>query len=363
MEHARFTSWWLSTFVGFCLLQIAVAVGLDPYCVFGIVRFPKQNFEPNSRFLKIEYLRHRPEFDAFILGSSRASYYGADTAEAVCPGQHRYFNLSVSLENGIGMRRKVEWLLNHRRLNHVILNLDFDIQSVPTDALDLLRQDHPSVTRSSELGFYAKYLLFQPRILFLFASANLNRDAGHGIAPWNMGNALPPDSLYPTRPAVELRRLHAVTLGALRNDLSRLGKTEDRGSLNGIEEFRNTIQLLDRSGVDRILIIPPYRIDQFASFDIDALASWLTETVRIAGSVWDFSGLNSVTADPANYVDPVHFNRSVGDRVLERACKTDSTSVDFGVHVTPTNLGAHLHNLQLQHARAQQLANLADRGH
>ncbi|MBM4200070.1 MAG: hypothetical protein FJ189_02135, partial [Gammaproteobacteria bacterium] len=141
MPARRFNRWWLATVFGLCALQALIAVVADPYCVLGIVRYPKRNFEPNTRFLKVEYLRRHPEFDAFILGSSRASFLESEAARAACGPQRRYFNLNASLENGAGIRQKLDWLTRTRKVAQVIIAVDFDLQSVPGDPLDLLRQD------------------------------------------------------------------------------------------------------------------------------------------------------------------------------------------------------------------------------
>ena len=356
MTSGHYNRWWLGTVLALCLMQVAMAVITDPYCVFGVIRYPKRNFEPNTRFLKIEYLRRHPEYDAFILGSSRAAYYGADIAERLCPGDQQYFNLSVSLENGAGIRRKLKWLIAHRRVSQAILNLDFDVQSVATDPLDLLRQDHPLVSGTPATVFYGKYLLFQPRILYAFALANLRESQG---APWSFGNVVAPDALYPAQPFLDLSRLYDVTFGALASDLSRSAEARDIVSPIGLEEFRRTIALLDGAGVSRTLIVPPYRVDQFARFQIDGFISWLQETVRVGGTVWDFSGLSSVTGNLDNYVDPVHFRRSVGDRVLQRIFGPDDkspTAEEFGVRVTAANIDRHAEALRRQHAEANAMA-------
>lgn len=353
MSGREFNRCWLFTVLGLGLLHLVVAVIADPYCVYGIVRYPKRNFEPNTRFLKIEYLRRHPGYDAFILGSSRASFYGTDVAASVCGGRHRYFNLNASLENGAGIRRKLEWLRGNRRVRQVIVNVDFDLQAAGLDPHDLLRQEHPLVGGGGTLSFYAKYLLFQPRILYLYLRANLREPKGE---PWNEGNDRLPDPIYATSPLLDAERLVEVTAGAAVRDLSESGRRRDAPPAGAEEEFRRTIAILDRDGIDRILIVPPYRLDQFAGFHIDAFAEWLRKTVHTAGAVWDFAGYNAVTTDPSRYVDAIHFDRPTGDRILRRACGADADAGDFGVYVTPANVERHIGALRQQHALARQAA-------
>ena len=352
MRPQAFNRWWLSVFLGLCLLQVLIAVISDTYCVFGIVRFPKRNFEPNTRFLKVEYLRRQPQYNAFILGSSRASFLESASARTACGSEHRYFNLSASLENGAGIRQKLEWLTRTRAVSQVIIAIDFDLQSVLGDPLDLLRQDHPLISGASNLGFYAKYLLFQPRILWIFLQGHWRATSS---APWERGNRGLDPPLYATAPLLDGARLFATTLGAAAADLK--GRREHRlpATGDGSEEFRRTIGILERTGTHRILIVPPYRLDQYASFSIDAYTEWMGKIVADAGEIWDFSGYNAVTQDAGNYDDPLHFNEVIGDRILRRACGASGSDVveHFGTRVTAENIAAHLAAHRTQYASAR----------
>lgn len=352
MAPRRFNRWWLSTFLGLCLLQVGIAIIADPYCVFGIIRYSKRNFEPNTRFLKIEYLRRHPEYDGFILGSSRASFLEAESARAACGPERRYFNLNASLENGAGIRQKLAWLTRTRKVSQVIVNVDFDLQSVLGDPLDLLRQDHPLISGSANTLFYAKYLLFQPRILWIYVQGQL-RDTSS--APWNRGNSGMPDALYAVKPHFDGVRLFDATLGAVTADLVRKPAPRWEATASGQDEFRRTLRTIEQAGIDRILIVPPYRLDQYASFSIDAYTAWMGTVVADAGEIWDFSGYNGVTLDPQNYDDPIHFNSTIGDRLLQRACGRPEAGAapDFGVRVTRDNVAAHLRTHRLQHAAAR----------
>lgn len=357
MRPGYFNHWWLATVLGLCVLHGLIAVVADPYRVFGVIRYPKRNFEPNTRFLKVEYLRQHPEYDAYILGSSRASYYEAESARRFCGPQRRYFNLNASLENGAGIRRKLDWLARTRPVRQAIINVDFDLQSVPGDPLDLLRQDHPLISGSTATAFYAKYLLFQPRILYVYVEGQA-REAQPET--WNRGNRGMLEPLYPTTPPFDTARLLAITVGAVTADLSRPPAVQDRAAASGHEEFRRTVETLEQARVERIFIVPPYRLDQYAEFNIDAYTEWMRKIVSDAGQIWDFSGFHAVTADPRQYVDRIHFNEGVGDRILRRVCGGAEDGGGFGVRVTRANLDAHLaaHRRQHQAARASRQTRL-----
>ena len=61
----------------------------------------------------------------------------------------------------------------------------------------------------------------------------------------------------------------------------------------------------------------PIWAGRFQTFRAQTYERWLRNVVRVTGGVWDFSGINPVTADMRNYYDDGHFTEAVGDRVLE----------------------------------------------
>jgi hypothetical protein len=72
----------------------------------------------------------------------------------------------------------------------------------------------------------------------------------------------------------------------------------------------------------------------------------LTAKARLAQMTdyYDFSGFNSVTINPINYYEEVHYRYRVGDMIMARIFDVDVTDLqeDFGVLVTGQNVGQHL---------------------
>lgn len=71
---------------------------------------------------------------------------------------------------------------------------------------------------------------------------------------------------------------------------------------------------------------------------------WLTDLANAFGEVWDFTGLNSVTTDQANYLDAHHFEPRIGRLILDRllARPLPPGHADFGRLVTAAGVAAHL---------------------
>ncbi|GAB6268704.1 MAG: hypothetical protein STSR0002_14460 [Smithella sp.] len=68
---------------------------------------------------------------------------------------------------------------------------------------------------------------------------------------------------------------------------------------------------------------------------------------------YDFSGFNSVTTDPMNFYEEVHFRYRVGDMIIKRLFGAGTIELpdDFGVLVTKQNIDQHLQSqkLELEH--------------
>ncbi|MDP8935186.1 MAG: hypothetical protein M3N42_13855, partial [Cyanobacteriota bacterium] len=147
------------------VLQIPTLI-IDPYKVFGLADFNKKNFDPNTRYLKIEYLLKQEKPNAFILGSSRVNFYDVEVAKSL--SNYNYYNMTAFNDYPLSMRRKLEWLAENRKVSQIILGMDYDHQAInETEDSDLLRQEHPLVSGEPKLKFYYKYTAFQPETLIM----------------------------------------------------------------------------------------------------------------------------------------------------------------------------------------------------
>ena len=66
----------IAPFILFILtLEIAVPILVDPYNVFHWKRIRDNGVEPNSNYIKMQYILHNPDkFDSFLFGSSRTGF-------------------------------------------------------------------------------------------------------------------------------------------------------------------------------------------------------------------------------------------------------------------------------------------------
>ncbi|WP_218081575.1 hypothetical protein [Anthocerotibacter panamensis] len=326
------------------------AILIDPYRIFGLTNFNKKNFEPNTRYLKIEYLLKHDDYNAYIFGSSRAAYYDVHLVNRMT--KNFYYNMTASGQNALGVLQELEWVLANKHPRQVILMLDYDISHRRFSETDLLRREHPLVSGESKLKFYASYMLFEPKLLLHCLKANLfKRDTYYTFDPNTAQSAIE------TRPA-----LAPATKVNLESTLKRLQFPEKLDlplPKASLEEYQRMADLTKKSKTERIVIIHPYYYRLFSVFDIDDYTNWLRNTVNIFGVVWDFSGVNSVTSNGNNYEDILHFSKAIGMLVLSKVFGSTEFVAhvpdDFGVKVTKENVEAHIQQIRKEYNRYQQM--------
>jgi hypothetical protein len=331
------------------LLQVPTLL-IDPYKVFGLTDFNKKNFDPNTRFLKIEYLLKHEQLDSFILGSSRVNFYDVSLASLL--SGHNYYNMTAFNDYPLSIRKKLEWLANNRKINQIILGMDYDHQAISeTEDADLLRQEHPLISGEPKLKFYYKYTAFQPETLILCIQSNLEKTVK------NIFDITTGQSKLVQKEQLRLADPERYIASNFKPASTREGKTklikEEPNKLKSIQELQKIINITKTKNIKTTIVVNPLNQHRFLTFDIDSYATWIRRMVEVAGQVWDFSGINSITKNDRFYYEDTHFTKQAGDLVLSKVFNNqkyvEDIPEDFGILVTQENLNAHLERLkQLQ---------------
>lgn len=324
-----------------CVVQLTSII-IDPYNVFGITNFNKRNFPPNTRYLKIEYLAKKNEYNAFILGNSRAYFYNVKSANQLSNNTYNYYNMAVVRETVKGLRRRVEWLVANKKVKNLILALDYDLVLTKINPLELLVQDHPKVTGESWRSFYFKYSLFQPTSLINCIKENLRKEEVY-VFDISTGQIQLPYNNYLMKkdPEKYLKEKFIYPIKI---------KETVKANENGIEEIKKIADILAKNKIDVTVIINPNNHHNSGRWESESYTKWLKRIVEIFGEVWDFSGFNSITTNDRLYYEPNHFNNYVGDLVLSRVFnnKTIVKQIpeDFGFRIIKDNLDIHMQRIK-----------------
>jgi hypothetical protein len=335
MNYRKFTTIILCV-MGVYLFSIGlINVVVDPFYIFRTPFF-KVQYQINDRYSKIEFLeKERGRFNSYIMGSSRLLFTSPAIIEKYIPTA-KFYNLATILGTLSEHLLHVKFLIkNGYPVNNLYIGLDYDINRAVTtyDDENLVLKLHPDVSNENRILFYWSYLSVIPK-------ADIKRK-------------LRANFRKKSNRKVKLDRNGVMVVEREPRDKPGFSENSDqdtmarRRSLEGnLEALRELVALCRQHHIKLILYITPYRKVLLEKFAPQNYLTFLRELSNIT-PYWDFSGYNSVTMDPNNYLDISHYNPSVSRLIAARIFNDRTAAVpkDFGVWVTKENIESHLENL------------------
>jgi len=303
------------------LLEIAVPMIVDPYNIFHWKQIRDNGVEPNSNYIKMQYVLNNPEkFDSFLFGSSRTgfinvkkipegSWYNMSYSEGL-PGEH--------LEN---LRELIEHGIIPKNVMIGVDNISCFVDPVIHEK-QFYRIPYP---RENKLGFYANY--FSVRGVIESLDVILNHEAedpDYVERYYQSGSSLRDPSLA----------------GQWENDAPYWEYYYRDYISDGVLAVRRIAKLCEEYGIRLIVFTNPiyyktYQESQFYGYD--QFLEWLADPAPY----YNFSGINDITTNREYYYEPSHYTEEVGDMIIDRIFRgvTDETleSQGFGFYVTNEN--------------------------
>ena len=117
-----------------------------------------------------------------------------------------------------------------------------------------------------------------------------------------------------------------------------------------LEAMKEIASICDEKGIRLIVFSSPMFSYQLK---LSAQAGYLDFLEQLAAVTpyYNFSSLNSITSDEANYLDPSHYKAHIGDMILNRIfCEDKNVHKEdlFGEYVTQENVDDVLAALRVQ---------------
>ncbi len=296
---------------------------IDIHRVFGLFQVNTRNIHDNVRFRKIQHLNGHPEFNAFILGSSRTNMLSVDLANQLS-GQY-YYNLAVGSESIEGMEKRLRWLVkNQDRVNQLIIGLEYDVMFLCNDlpADTLYAKEHPEVSGERWTDFYFPYL-FQVNLKEWRRTVKKRHEPLFYQLDLSTGQWA-----YPEYDRLIEEDPDQFANNRIGHDLA-CDPGEGRVKVN-LERFRKLMNFVHESGIPTFIFNSPYNQVIYKTFDQALYQDWLRQIKDIAGDFWDFSGETPVSKDNYLYYDSSHYRREVGDMILKTIFFDRPLQEDFG---------------------------------
>lgn len=350
LKNYTYFNYWFFIFIFIPLLGVALFnYIIDPYDIFNRPYFGKINHnkiekDNNDRLFKaIDIIRIKPI--TVLLGSSRIKQ-GINTHHSVLKNQPVY-NLGLNGANLYENLRYLEHTIkNQPNLKEVIIGVDFFMFNEyrkPIASFSENRLEKHNITLQDEINSLLSLDTLLKSRETMIASLNeseINSNYGrNGFQPHthiNDGN----------------------TIGRFHQSILQYFTLNPKYKLSReyLEDFKSLVKVCQKHNIDlKVFISPSHATDgevfretgQWQSFE-----KWKRELVKIT-PVWDFSCYNSITTEKIqakmkNYADNSHYNKQVGNLILNRIFNQNNSQIpqDFGVLITAENIEKHLQKIR-----------------
>ncbi|NJR38262.1 MAG: hypothetical protein HC781_04690 [Leptolyngbyaceae cyanobacterium CSU_1_4] len=349
MNHSSKFLWkFLGLIAANSLIVASFNAWIDPYNVMAKTVSKVNELKPKSgndarRFKAINVIRIKPK--TIFLGNSRADI-GLDPEHSALSNNAPAYNLALpSGDIYEAMRYLQHVLANQPNLKQVVIGVDLIAFKAKTNEGEL------DPEQAARLGT-TQYMPHLPSLLFstdTFTSslstlaANLSQEP---VKESYLSNGRLIRFNPPSMSMEEVFEYHLKT--SYFND----GYQNFQISPRQMDAFRTIVETCNQRGIDLEVFISPAHVTQWEAIQTAGLWStfenWKRDLVKIT-PVWDFSGYNSITAEPIaegmqNYLESSHYVKEIGDLVLNRLLdyQVESVPKDFGALMTADNVEPHL---------------------
>lgn len=314
---------------------------VDPFNVFQS-GWLQHAYQPNERFVKIKYLNSNyAKYDSYMFGSSRMGVNHPKVVEKYLPST-KFYNLMVSGGTQYDNLAHLEHFIKRGFvLKNIYLQIDIDVnmEYYKMDDVDYLFTLHPSVTGESTFLYYLKYLIIRP-ILNIKKKIAVNLkgidEEDESIFDFfSTGTWFRPikDALIADNQERYIR--NEPTL----NDNRIFRYIKDDYADPNIRDLASIVAMCKEHGINLIVFTTPNNFNVMDKLEVNGYLRFLKKLALVT-DYWDFSGYNSVTLDNRYYYEESHYRPVVGEMIAARIFhdRTVNVPVDFGYHVTRTNI-------------------------
>lgn len=327
-----------SFFVAYAfLIQFVLPAIIDPFNVFHVERIRNTGIEPNKHYVKMKYILANPgRFDSFIFGSSRVGAIHNDkimgercynmTYSAGLPGWH-LLNLKTFLENGIHPRKiymgldSLSYTWSYKEQTNEPMRCPYEYLS-------------DDIMRFVRLYFDAT-MVFNSLVKILeFWSRNTRGIDVETFYKYGWSISYEADKKFDWSKALP-------SMGSAGADIE-----------SALGYVRDIADICHNNGIELVLFTNPmHQITYMASVENYSYLKFLEGLAEIS-DFWNFSSLNDITTNNANYFETSHYKAEVGDMIIDVMCNGKSypelQRQGFGVKVTRENVKEFISMLKSQ---------------
>ena len=275
---------------------------------------------------RLSYYSNFINYNAFILGNSRAIFYEVEDWKKYIGDTNNCFHFETHAENLFGLERKINYLdRQNYDLDHILIILDPTLLNGVKPKEECMFTVPPQIVENQNLwDFYYDFFKYfiSSKFLFAYIDYTLNGKIRDYMLDLNIFNKTPfihDEETNQERFAISERE---IAEGVFYNE----ERMKVFYSRSGVEEFSEPVikekniellksikRVLDKRQTKyKIIVSPLYSQIRIAQEDLKVLKGLFGE------NVYDFTGINEFTEDYRNYYESSHYRPVVSREILKR---------------------------------------------
>lgn len=346
MDYKKWVKFYLSIVLSVIFLFALFNYTIDPlwtFCHSNRYNNAQPGFDERQLKTNRAYFCGLKQYDALLLGSSRVTYIN----------QHDFKTMKVFNYAGVSMY-PVEykgWIDQAKKIKGgpfktIIIGVDF----WGSNDGPFAQQQMNSTPPASHYLNISKSFMYRYKMLFTMDTLYRSIESiEHSIHPGTEDYSR--DNVKKTIRISVQRKQYAVNtqISLYRNQFYGRGYHYNNKLKSYLEALKK-----DNPSTKFIIFTTPISANLFKilvqSGNLKDYNRWMKQLVATFGEVYDFMGVNTITANPKNYADLHHFYPPIGTLIADRltGVKNDLLPKDFGVLVTKKNIESHLENIGFQ---------------
>lgn len=303
---------------------------------------------------KLNYLKEPPdEYDSYILGSVHANSFPVESLNRYMNAS--FYNMAVYSADMLDTEELAAYLLNNFNIKNIVVSVcpdstaQYDVETgYLSDAMP------PEVTGQSELAFFSKYLLRNPRYSLNKLRALRN----------DTYLAQSFDAFDVTTGDYDKKQQNAEGVGDMDRYLASYPvfancpkshiEIDEQTVTGALESLARIRDLCREKNVNFLVLVPPVYHEYLDNFDRAQLTDFYTRLAEVT-DYWDFL-YSSASFDPRYFYDETLARSCVGNMALARMFGDDSIYIPegLGYHVTRENAAEHWTELSGAHSQSSE---------
>jgi hypothetical protein len=324
-----------------CLLFIAgVNYFVDPYGYFKAQKGENYSMDEEDylREQKAEHIKyHADDYDAYLIGGSKAGAIHADKLSEI--DGYRYYNCWLLSGNFEDYYNYAKYIIETANPKKILLHISTsEIAQFDREAKGDIYEIPAVISGKSKT---------KEVFNFLFKNLSVSWDT--------LTNT---ETIYPVQASGERNLSKYYNYYNTHHDtteyynylmkaqvdpyLPRLTNgTKDKADLvnSNLDYLKKIKTLCDDNDVELQVFLGTLFLGEMVGYEGNSFYNWLSQMVEITGGLWCFNNYNDLVYNPFNYYNARHYYFEMGDLMIDRMSGKATDYDDFGVYLTPENVG------------------------